>query len=339
VWLSYDCLVPESLRSWLDQSKNGEKRQAQFVSEFPPLPGLRHFFSPSAKKINLPEQPADKTCGFDSVYQFSTVTQGELPVRTISQEDDSWPEMTFSVAAHHTLATSAENLEKWRKQPGGPVPGSLLRHADEQTVAGLQAVMAAARYLPGQVFTDWGVVAAPRLMGRAMMAQALQKYQEEGAWGVSPHLIPHRSLHSLSGSISQAFGICGPNFGVGGGATGAAEALCLASSLLADNLPGLWVVLTGYHPEFVPDRAAVDRATPGQCWAAALALRPARGKVAGPQFTLLGGNNSLQYPLFTLEEICLALQSDWLGRKGWRLPHGGALYLERWQARQERRAA
>ena len=41
-------------------------------------------------------------------------------------------------------------------------------------------------------FTDWGVIGAPRFMGRAAMAQALQKFDQEGAWGISPHLIPHR---------------------------------------------------------------------------------------------------------------------------------------------------
>jgi hypothetical protein len=260
-------------------------------------------------------------------------------VRRSSQQDDSWPEMRFSVAAYHTVAASAESLEKWRKQPGRPIPGSLLRHADEQTVAGLQAVCEAAQQLPGQSFEDWGVIAAPRWLGRAMMVRVIDRFRTEGAWGMSPHMIPHRSLHSLSGTISQALGMRGPNFGVGGAATGAAEAMLLAGSLLADNLPGLWVVLTGYHPEFVPDPACVEQPQPGQCWAAALALRPAWGKAAGLQFTLVGGNNTLQYPLFCLEEICLALQGDWLGSRGWRLPHGGTLHLERWQSQQERRAA
>src|SRR5262249_45288587 len=82
------------------------------------------------------------------------------------------------------------------------------------------------------------------------LAGSLHRYESEGAWGVSPHLIPHRSMHAVSGSISQALSIHGPNLGVGGGPTGAAEIFMAAAALLADNKrPGLWVILTGFDPE------------------------------------------------------------------------------------------
>ena len=67
-------------------------------------------------------------------------------------------------------------------------------------------------------------------MGRAAVAAGLQRYQNEGAWGASPHLPPHRSLHSPSGTISQLFKIHGPNYGVCGGPGCATEILAAAAA-------------------------------------------------------------------------------------------------------------
>jgi hypothetical protein len=139
--------------------------------------------------------------------------------------------------------------------PGAPVSPSFLKHADEQTVVGIAAVYQAIHnHNLAQVdFRDWGVVGAPCFLGRGTLAQALKRLAVEGAWGVSPHLIPHHSVHAVSGTVSQALGIHGPNFGVGGGPHAVAEALTIAATLVADReLPGLWVVLTEYEPEFIP---------------------------------------------------------------------------------------
>ena len=253
-------------------------------------------------------------------------------MRMRSQETADSPQVHFSVAAHQVLAADVEKLNQWRKQPGSNISTSSLRQSDEQTIAALKAIGEAIADSPlqDQSLTDWGVIAAPRFLGRVMMGQVLPKFRQEGAWGVSPHLIPHRSLHSMSGTLSQVLGMRGPNFGVGGGITAAAEAMFLASSLLTDQLPGLWVVMTGYHPERMPDHE--DQ--PSQCLAVALALQPAWGRIAGPRLSLTIGNNFLRYPLFTLEEVFLALQGNWLGQKFWRLPYGGTLQLECWQEQQ-----
>jgi hypothetical protein len=94
------------------------------------------------------------------------------------------------------------------------------------------------------------------------MAAALQRFAAEGAWGVSPHLIPHRSRHSISGTVSQALKIHGPNFGVGGGPGGTVEVLLAATALLeGKRLPGVWIVLTCLDPESPPDEAG--RLAPG----------------------------------------------------------------------------
>ena len=105
------------------------------------------------------------------------------------------------------------------------VPPSLLRYADEQTVAGTAAVFAAMEAMakPPERFHDWGVVAASRYLGRANLAVALRSFMAEGVWGTSPHLIPHFALHSQSGTISLALGSHGPNLGVGGGLHAAAD--------------------------------------------------------------------------------------------------------------------
>ena len=82
-------------------------------------------------------------------------------------------------------------------------------------------------------FAGWGVVAASRYLGRANLAAALRSFAAEGVWGTSPHLIPHFALHSLSGSISLALGLHGPNLGVGGGLHATAEGFLTALTWLA----------------------------------------------------------------------------------------------------------
>jgi hypothetical protein len=184
------------------------------------------------------------------------------------------------VAADATVRVGLESLAELRRTPGGcggePLPASFLKHADEQTVVGLAAVYKAIQIagLPGNQFRDWGVLAAPRFLGRPAMATALQRFKTEGAWGVSPHLIPHRSLHSISGTVSQALKIHGPNFGVGGGPGAVVEVLLAATAMLeGKKLPGVWVVLTCLDPEQPPDTAG--RPAPGtQCVGLALALTP-----------------------------------------------------------------
>jgi hypothetical protein len=183
-----------------------------------------------------------------------------------------------------------DRVAELRRQPGPPrgeaLPTGLLKHADEQTVAGLAAVLHAAHDhgLSGEDFRPWGVLAVPRFMGRAAMAAALQRFQAEGAWGVSPHLIPHRSLHSLSGTVSHALKIHGPNFGIGGGLEGAAEALLIAAALLErKRVPGVWVVLTALDPDLPPDP---EGHYPVGVHAASLALALVSPRPLGPSVRL-----------------------------------------------------
>jgi hypothetical protein len=174
------------------------------------------------------------------------------------------------------------------------LPPAFLKHADEQTVLGLAAVYHAIHdHHLNPPFTAWAVLAAPRFLGRPTMAAALQRFAAEGAWGVSPHLIPHRSLHAMSGTVSQALKIHGPNFGVGGGPCAAAEVLLAAAALLErQNVPGVWVVLSGLDPESAPDEGG--RTAPGtHCVGVALALVPPRSGWSGLRLRVLAGEAML----------------------------------------------
>jgi len=139
-------------------------------------------------------------------------------------------------------------------------------------VAALTAVRQAcsSSTLRSTSFEDWGIVAAPAFIGRTMVASSLQRYAIEGAWGMSPHVIPHRTQHSISGTISQILKIHGPNFGTGGGPMDAGQALLAASTLLArQHSPGVWVVLTSWDPELIPEQPIPAGMV---CHAAALGL-------------------------------------------------------------------
>ena len=191
------------------------------------------------------------------------------------------------------------------------MPPSLLRYSDEQTIAGTAAVFAAieAMGLPRDEFEGWGVVAASRYLGRANLAVALRSFMAEGVWGTSPHLIPHFALHSPSGTISLALGSHGPNLGVGGGLHAAAEGFLAALTWLAAGVvPGVWLVLSGWSPELVPDPRGNAPAA-GECQALALALVAAGIEAGGRCSGSSSGRSRTTRPL----------RSTW---RGWRRRSG-----------------
>jgi hypothetical protein len=185
------------------------------------------------------------------------------------------------VTAHARVAVPLGAVAELRKQPGPPpappLPANFLKHLDEQTVAGLAAVRHAIHDhgLGGTDFTRWAVLGAPRFPGRPQMIPSVQRFFAEGAWGVSPHMVPHRSLHSLSGTVSQVLKIHGANYGVGGGNSAADEVVFAALALLERRQnPGVWVVVTAQEPEGVLD--ADGNGPPDKSVRAlALALAPA----------------------------------------------------------------
>jgi hypothetical protein len=257
--------------------------------------------------------------------------------------------VSCDIAGFGALWVTPDMLPALRQQPGPPfgepLPISLLKHADEQTIAALAAVYLAIHNhgLQETRFSHWGILAAPRFLGRSNLAVALHRFKLEGAWGISPHLIPHHSLHSVSGTVSQALRVHGPNFGVSGGPTSADEAfLCAASLLAGDRVPGVWLVMTGFDPELIPEEPGAPSAqgqpkTVSAIGAVALALtlaRPGSPKLKlmvapGPVPKEVGAARPVaSVPLFCLEAL-LGTLSEPKPAGIWRLHCGGRLELKR----------
>jgi hypothetical protein len=203
-----------------------------------------------------------------------------------------------SLAAAGVVTVSLADLPTLRDRPGGlhsrPVPPRFLRHADEQTVVGLAAVLRAMQdaTLAAERYDAWGVVAAPVFPGRLGGAATFTRFREGGPAAISPHIIPQNSLHSVAGAISVALGMHGPNFGIGGGPDALAEGLTVAMSLVDDaSLSGLWLVLTQWTREPVPDGRG-STATETSCLGVALALRAGTGHGATLRISLPGRHPS-----------------------------------------------
>lgn len=165
-----------------------------------------------------------------------------------------------AVEAYGVVKVAAEEIAALRKAPGPlggrTIPPSLLKHADHQTVLALAAVLRAVDDAGWQdrSFADWGLIAAPRFLGRILVAAAMERFKGRGVPGMSPLIIPTLSLHAVAGSLSLALKIHGFNYGVGGGHGHLGEALLTGLAARDDNgVPGVWVVATQFSPEPVPD--------------------------------------------------------------------------------------
>jgi len=193
---------------------------------------------------------------------------------------NSHSEMTCGIAALTVVRLSRAELAELRKQANSPTmlsaPRSLLRHTDDQTIAGITAVSRAIEEfeLPRESSSEWGFVGCARLPGRSTFASSLEDFRREGARGTSMQIIPNCSQHSLSGTLSLLLNSRKPNFGVGGGFDCEGAALMAASTLLATaRLPMVWCVLAEWTPE--PDLlTSAPLEFDAHCIAAAFALVP-----------------------------------------------------------------
>ena len=242
-----------------------------------------------------------------------------------------------------TVRATAEQIAQWRKQPNPqpvtPLTPSQLKNSEEQSIAALWAVSEAITGLDkGSVnFDQWGVVAAPTYCGRFANATSLERYRQEGAWGISPHMIPQHSLHAVSGTVSQMLKLHGPNFGVGNGANSAYDGWLVAATLLSENvIPGAWLVLTGHVEEYLP----AGNGLPGQhppCEAVALALIPGTSSRSGMHVRIVAEEMSAHPDATFLEsmpDFSLGQLVDELRRTDappgamWRLPGVGWVEVE-----------
>lgn len=204
--------------------------------------------------------------------------------------------LAAEIEAHGLVRLARAEIAEFRRRPD-PLPEgwdaarpSPLRNADEQTVAAVAAVRRALENMgnpPPSRFEDWGVVAAPRFLGRSHLLLALDRFKVEGPWGVSPHLIPHFALHAQAGALSLVLGGHGPNMGAGGGLFAGNDGVLTALSWLDSGLvPGVWLVLTNWGPEYAPDLAGEPR-EPTRCEALALALEPCRANGDSPRLRIV----------------------------------------------------
>jgi hypothetical protein len=170
----------------------------------------------------------------------------------------SLPEPGLAIGCHALLETRLSEIVSLRERsasPGSPsLPARFLRHADEHTVVGMHAVLAALATHPAPPpIQSHGIVAAPCQAGRIAGARTLAAYASGGGVAVSPHVVPQCSLHSLAGAVSVALGMHGPQLGVGGGPEALGEGLLVAASLLSGGsdpaCTGVWLVATEWDDE------------------------------------------------------------------------------------------
>jgi hypothetical protein len=179
------------------------------------------------------------------------------------------------VAAHALVEATLADLPRLREAaapPGsGPLPQRFLRHADEQTVVGMRAVLEAiAAHGAGRRagtstdaahdFSAYGVVSAACQPGRIAAAHSFAMFGSGGPVTVSPHIVPQCSLHSIAGAVSVALGMHGPHIGTSGGPEALGEGLLASLTLLhtcsavTQHTPGIWFVATAWDGEPALDR-------------------------------------------------------------------------------------
>ncbi len=162
---------------------------------------------------------------------------------------------TCGVVAGSGLRVPWADIPELRKNPGSHRGQSfigLVRQSDEQTVLALAAVMKTIERMGWQdrSFANWGVVASGRSFGRVRFDSAIERYRRMHTRGASPLVVPHLSLHAMSGTLSIALGMHGPNFGVSGQANHLGETLLAGLGMIErEAVDGLWVVACDLDPE------------------------------------------------------------------------------------------
>lgn len=205
---------------------------------------------------------------------FQVVSEEEGPSSTV-------PTLKVGIDAWGYSRLTADEIAGLRKViPAWAVadaPGHFFKYSDEQTIMAVQAISQAITRLDMDLSlqSDWAVIAAPQFLGRIQGANMFHRFLRDGAPGVSPHMIPQHSLHSVSGAISVLMKCHGPNLGVGGGPGAVDDAMLTAATLFESGGPsGSWLVCTAWDPEPLPSRDGKCVNEP-LCHAFALAIKPA----------------------------------------------------------------
>ena len=272
---------------------------------------------PDGRERNRDEPP-------NSVRKDSPMIAIASPGRSTPVSRHSDQLLSLGVGPVARSAVTAAQMPALRKELAGQfkdtLTSSVVKNADEQSLVALVALSEAIAQSPMERADEWGVIAAPRFFGRTRCAEMVRKFREQGAWSASPHIIPQCMLHSLSGLLSQAFGIHGPNIGAGGSRGGEREALLAAFGWIsAGRLPGVWLVLTSWDSE---SPAYSD----GVCTALAVGLQSSAAGL--PKLRLLTSGNAGNVPPFSLESLGEELSAGWSRSARWEMGHMGSLSLE-----------
>jgi len=232
------------------------------------------------------------------------------------------------------IAPYRKSLPPWASEEAGHL---FLKYADDQTVMAVRAIdrAFAAGFVTPEEQRDWSVIVASQYLGRQACAVLLNRFQKCGATGVSPHIIPHHSLHSVSGALSILLGSRGLNVGIGGGTGALSEGLLAAEDFFAlDQSQGAWLVATGWDPEPVLDAEGKCLNEP-VCHAVALALRPGTSADDRPRLTRRRDPSAAcvakpnQPGLSDLIDFLERRESALpMNRLAWQLPSGEVLALE-----------
>lgn len=244
---------------------------------------------------------------------------------SLLNSDDTEPD-GCGVRAFAVVRVPQAEFPALRKRPGPDVgkvlsPG-VLRQSDEQAVAAVAAVFQAIHdfNLQETDFTDWGVVGAPNLLGRAAAAAVLDKFGRTGPRSVSPLVSAYLSLHAVSAMISVALKSHGPNLGVGGGPGAVGDGLLTGLTLLSEqSAPGVWLALSAWDPE--------PEAPSAVCHAAALALVPAGDHWTGLRLRYLASNTGAAAKSPTVASLAAFLGAYSEGDR-WRCPMNDADQME-----------
>lgn len=166
--------------------------------------------------------------------------------------------MARSSQPKSALAGMRARIPEWTPNPLGL---TITKHLDEQAIVILETLHLAVQKsgMLKKEFHNWGTVTSPRHPGRSRLIQTINKFKTEGAWVVSPHIVPFDSLHSHAGLISQVYGIHGPNLGAGGMAGLEGQVFMAALTLLfSQEVTGLWLGWSCWNPEIGPNWAEVQ---------------------------------------------------------------------------------
>jgi hypothetical protein len=279
---------------------------------------------------------------------------------------------TCGVTAHALVEASLSDIPQLRDRPlppgTGPLPPRFLRHADEQTVVGMRAVLEAIAAIRSRTpsgadrdFSGYGVVSAACQPGRIAAAHSFAMFRSGGPVTVSPHIVPQCSLHSIAGAVSVAMGMHGPNIGTSGGPQALAEGLLASVTLL--NCPltsgvgpasGIFLVATAWDGEPALDAEGRPRERafdPPICVAVAVVLDVAAASAAGrlslrvtPGLTATRPSKAVRSPADDIRRFGAALSAieshaDAAARWSHALPGAGELRLVPATAAPRRREA